>query len=211
MPGRGVVIDALVIQPAMMFKPQDSKGTKHMSTPANQLAVQNELSSTAQTVQDESGNQTQLYVTGGGNIGIGTSNPQQPLHVGQYQAGVNSIGMIRIAHTGNNGTTFKSWDLGIANPSAGSNDPDAFSFYCVENNVIGIVMASNGAVGVNNPNPQQALDVNGTVKATGLQISGSITLNAPVLTGLQPTSAAPPGANLESVFVDTNTGNLYYQ
>ncbi|HEX4964438.1 MAG TPA: hypothetical protein VF173_26720 [Thermoanaerobaculia bacterium] len=183
-----------------------------MSAPANQLAVQNELSSTAQAVQDESGNQTQLYVTDGGNIGIGTSNPQQPLHVGQYQAsGGNSIGMIRIAHTGHGGSTFKSWDLGIADPNVGSNDPDAFSFNCFENNAIAIVMASNGNVGIKNPNPQQALDVNGTVKATGLQISGSVTLNAPALTGLQPASTAPAGANLESVFVDTNTGILYYQ
>ncbi len=180
------------------------------NAPANQLAVQNELSSTAQSIQDESGNQTQLYVTAGGNIGIGTNSPQQPLHVGRYQAGAGgSIGIIRIAHTSNGGAAFKSWDQGI-NSHVQSNDPDAFSFYCVENGAVAIVMASNGNVGIKNPNPQQALDVNGTVKATGLQITGSITLNAPVLTGVQPASSAPPGSKLESLFVDTNTGTLYY-
>ena len=179
---------------------------------ANQLAVQNDLSSTAQAVQDESANQSQLFLTKGGNIGIGTSSPQQPLHVGRYQAGpAGSIGMIRVAHTGAGGNTFKSWDQGIGNPSVGSTDPDSYSFYCVENKATAIVMSSSGNVGIGNPNPKTALDVNGTVTAKGLQINGSITLNAPLITGVQPASSAPPGANLESLFVDTNTGKLYYQ
>lgn len=178
----------------------------------NQLSVPNDLSSTAQVIQDESGNQSALSLTLGGNIGIGTTNPQQPLHVGQYLAGPsNSIGMIRVAHTGNGGNSFKSWDQGIANPNVGSSDPDAYSFYCVENNVIAIVMTAGGNVGIQNANPQTALDVTGTVQATGLQINGPVTLNTLTISSVPASSSAPSGANLESLFVDTNTGILYYQ
>ncbi len=166
---------------------------------SSQLSVPGSLSSTAQAVQDQGGNKSQLFLTKGGNVGIGTNSPQQPLHVGQYQAGAaGSVGMIRIAHTSAGGSAFKSWDQGIANPNVHSSDPDAFSFYCVENQRVAIVMASNGFVGIQNPNPQQALDVAGTVKATGLQV-----------TGLQSISNAPSSAVLGELFIDAKTGIVY--
>ncbi len=140
-------------------------------------------------------------VSSAGSVGIGTANPQQPLQVGQYQAGAaGSVGIIRIAHTSNNGSAFKSWDIGVGNPVAGSNDPDAFSIRCVENQVNGPVVSSAGRVGIGTPNPQQMLDVNGLIQAKGIIISG-----------VAPAANAPNAKNLKTLSIDPATGTLYYQ
>ena len=170
-----------------------------VAVPGVTLDVPQDLSSQGQFVQDATGNKSKLSLTAGGNVGVGTLSPQQPFQVGQYQAGPGgSIGVIRIAHTSNAGSAFKSWDLGVGNPAAGSNDPDAFSIRCVENQVNGTVVASSGKVGIGTANPQQPLDVNGTIQAKNL-----------ILTGVAGLSASS-GKTLKALAVDPATGVLYY-
>jgi len=172
-----------------------------LAVPGVTLDVPQDLSSQAQFVQDATGNKSALSLTKGGNVGVGTASPQQPFQVGQYQAGTaGSVGIMRIAHTSNNGTAFKSWDIGVGNPVAGSNDPDAFSIRCVENQVNGPVVTSAGRVGIGTPNPQQMLDVNGVIQAHGL-----------IITGVAPAAKAPNGKNLKTLSIDPTTGMLYYQ
>jgi hypothetical protein len=170
-----------------------------VSVPGVTLDVPQDLSSQAQFVQDATGNKSKLSLTAGGNVGVGTLSPQQPFQVGQYQAGAaGSVGIIRIAHTSHAGSAFKSWDIGVGNPVAGSTDPDAFSIRCVENQVNGPVVASSGKVGIGTPNPQQMLDVNGTIQAKGLIISGVAS------------AATASGKNLKALSIDPTTGMLYY-
>ncbi|HEX2211239.1 MAG TPA: hypothetical protein VHG93_26380 [Longimicrobium sp.] len=53
---------------------------------------------------------------------------------------------------------------------------------------------------------KNAVTVIGALVADSLVINGSTSV-----TGIQPAASAPPGANLETLLVDVNTGKLYYQ
>lgn len=96
----------------------------------------------------------------GGNVGIGTTDPQRLFHVGQYLSSQASTGVIRCAHT--HGDTFKSWDFGVGDASIFGH-PDYFGFRCVENQVTAIVLDSWGQVGIGTTTPQAKLDVNGSI------------------------------------------------
>jgi hypothetical protein len=56
------------------------------------------------------------------------------------------------------------------------------------------VVATGGNVGINQPNPQYTLDVTGNIRVTGIPEN----------------TAAPSNANLQAVYVDVNTGVLYW-
>ena len=55
------------------------------------------------------------------------------------------------------------------------------------------------------------IDANGSFFINGPGSSPSAHVLAIAKGGIQPSTSAPKGANLESLFVDTNTGFLYYQ
>ncbi len=57
-----------------------------------------------------------------------------------------------------------------------------------------------GNVGINQASPQYKLDVNGTFRSTG----------GIVVQGMKGESQAPPAANLQLLFIDVNTGIIYY-
>jgi hypothetical protein len=59
---------------------------------------------------------------------------------------------------------------------------------------------NGGNVGINQASPQYKLDVNGTFRSTG----------GIVVQGMQGESQAPSSANLQLLFIDTNTGIIYY-
>jgi hypothetical protein len=55
------------------------------------------------------------------------------------------------------------------------------------------------------------IDANGSFFINGPGSSPSAHVLAIAKGGIQPSTSAPKGANLQSLFVDTNTGFLYYQ
>jgi hypothetical protein len=62
------------------------------------------------------------------------------------------------------------------------------------------VVMNNGNAGFGQPNPQYTVDVSGT-----LNVTSRVTFS-----GLPGTNSAPSSANLVGVYVDTNTGQLYF-
>ena len=70
-------------------------------------------------------------------------------------------------------------------------------------NVVGgrFTIQDEGNVGIGQATPLYKLDVTGTIHATG----------GIVVQGLAPSSKAPSGSNLLQLYVDTNSGEFYYQ
>lgn len=162
--------------------------------PAIELGIQAPLTGGAQQVFDEDGNPSMLYV-GPSSVSAGpvqTPDPNLRFVVAgnpNYYAlmGVQSSGPeAAIQYRNADGIR---WHVG----SGGGPGAGAFFFW---NEKAGIVATIKDGT----------LTFNGTIVANGLTLNGGATLQ-----GIQPASKAPPGANLESVFVDTNTGKLYYQ
>jgi len=73
-----------------------------------------------------------------------------------------------------------------------------------------VVRISTGTDGWN-PFFDVGIDSNGSFFINGPGSSPSAHVLAIAKGGLQPSTSAPAGANLESLFVDTKTGFLYYQ
>ena len=163
---------------------------KAATVPGIQLQVPNDISGNEQNVTDSSGNKSPLKLSTSavvvdisGKLGIG-GTPNFPLHVGLDKS-------VR-------------FDLGpTANFQIGGNG----EFYVDAPNIPkGRFLVSNsGRVGINQPNPQAQLDVNGTIRAGGLTFTGEL-----AVPGMKPETSAPPGAKLEAVYIDKNTGILYY-
>ena len=77
----------------------------------------------------------------------------------------------------------------------------------------GITVDYSGNVGIGTVGPGAKLEVAGTIKATGLAISGPLSFpgNELVLAGIPVARTAPEDADLETVLVDRKTGKLYLQ
>jgi hypothetical protein len=149
------------------------------------LEVGADLSTTPQAVSAGSASplelSTQNAIIEGGNFGIGTdfgaggATPLWPLHVGVSKTA--------------------RFELTDENSRVSLGAPGAFIIDAI--NVPGgrFIVTSDGNVGIGQPNPQHALDVNGTLANPAIQ----------------PSSSAPSSANMKTVCVDTNTGLFYYQ
>ena len=76
-----------------------------------------------------------------------------------------------------------------------------------------MVVHNNGNIGIGTTNPAAKLEVSGMIKATGLDISGPLSLpgNELILQNIPVARTAPEDADLETVLVDRNTGKLYLQ
>lgn len=146
------------------------------AVPSNELAVQNAISSTLQTVQDEKGNNTALSISSNAVQVNGQDVPGYALPLS-----INGT-----ASTGGSSTSPSSWGrlIRVSTPPVAGQTTSFFD--------IGI-------------------DKSGNFFINGPSSTPTVHLLAFSSAGIQPTSSAPKGANLEGVVVDTNTGILYYQ
>ena len=115
-----------------------------------------------------------------GALGINTT-PTSALHVGAASSVRFELG------TSNQ---FSMGGAGVVNVDA----PD----------IVGgrFTIKNDGKVGIKKPNPEAELDVNGTIKATGLTFSGPLAV--PGMQGVQALTGLKP------VYINPTTGMLYY-
>lgn len=152
-----------------------------------------------QAVTDPAGNASALQLSEtaaviqngpNGQLGIGMA-PQFPLHVAINKS-------VRFELGGS--AQFSLGAPGVVNVDK-------------QNGVGGrFTIQNNGNVGINQANPQFILDVGGTMHVAGeILTSGSIVSgNGIVLQNMQPESKAPSGANLQALYMDVNSGIVYY-
>lgn len=117
---------------------------------------------------------TDFYMVGGsGNIGIGTSSPQQNLSV---QNGMNIDQANNNGGSLSNGLSFgSSSGSGIASKRSGGGNQNGLDFYTNSSNRMAITSAGN--VGVATSSPYSSLEVNGSFAANVTTASG-VTLDA---------------------------------
>ena len=173
-------------------------------------------------------------VTSGGNVGIGTITPQSGFVVPFTNVGIGTwtaandlsvVGQVAIGSTTYANAVAPSNGMIVqGNVGIGTTTPQT-SFSVVGGNVgIGtwaaaggnLIVNGGGNVGIGSAWPGQRVDVNGTVRMTGLTMSGSSPISGYVLTASDSagdTTWSSPGSVSGWVFVgnnlyNTNSGNV---
>lgn len=151
------------------------------------LVVNDAISSSNQTVQDQDGNASALQIS------------SEKIRV--QSSGANTNGVVLLGSTNNQN---------IASLSEGGSNNGNLLIYntsgdlvcrLIGGNTTSWVMSNGGSFGVGTDAPAATLDVNGTLASNGTV----------AFTGIQPASKAPDSSKLEALFIDTDTGMLYYQ
>ncbi len=127
-----------------------------------------------------------LYVTNTLGIG-GALNPARPLQIGDANV-AGTEGLIRLAARSTNSTESRIWDIGVR--QSGQQVSGVGYGFIIDDTQLGtgpefLVHWGNGYVGIGRTNPVSALDVNGTVTATGFSgnAAGLTNLHAADLSG----------------------------
>ena len=150
-------------------------GTWPASTDATTMTIQSSGGS-AGNLAFATGNSEVMRITSSSNIGIGTTNPQSPLHI----RASTGYGSIRISPSSDNAESsmgFFSDAAGTANNTAwiiGNSAWGNTGKFIIGNQAAGgpiITALQNGNVGIGTTNPTYKLDVSGDTR-----ISGSLSL-----------------------------------
>lgn len=114
-----------------------------------------------------------LFVTPAGNVGIGTANPLNGLHVSQphhlnvvFDRTDTQDHLTAVVGSGGSGVRFSDSNFFFIGSESYANRNDNG----IENEILRIM--SNGQVGIRTSDPEATLDVNGTVRANVIQIAG---------------------------------------
>jgi hypothetical protein len=170
------------------------------------LTLPGTIGAQPQYVQDQFGNQSPLSV-GSGNVGVGTNAPISTLTVlggGSpplvVQGSSQNYAMLGLLGDG----AAQMWQLQATNMGS-----PQFRIAYPQNDPW-MVIQPTGEVGIGTQSPQAKLDVNGTIRATGLSINGPLSLqgNTLAITGL---TTPPSGVSTIDLVVDPNTGRIYRQ
>lgn len=145
-----------------------------------QLQVPAQLGGTAQNVEDGDGNDSLLQLSTS-SVGVGTAS-----FTPAFPLHVGPTQTVRLELGTNN-------SLSLGAPGTLSVDAQG---------VVGgrFIVTNSSTVGINQPSPAFTLDVSGTLRATGR-------VN---FAGLPGTNSAPSTATLVQVYIDTTTGNFYF-
>ena len=104
---------------------------------------------------------SRMVILAGGNVGIGTTNPQGKLDVaGSIR--LQSANQIYFGGTG----SIPYWNVGVENTTNNNFEIAGVSYYSGDRDIL-LTPVNNGNVGIKNAAPSYALDVTGTIRATG--------------------------------------------
>lgn len=146
-----------------------------------------------------------LNPNGGGSqgfVGIGTSMPDAQLSI---TSGTGTSGTTAISLKNYNGREYEIGDNG----SAGSQSPNGLFIRDVTSSATRMVLNSSGNIGIGSISPGKSLDVAGTIRMTGFQLTTSPT-SAYVLTATDNAGdAAWKPSTGSSQWTTTNTNDVY--
>lgn len=156
-------------------------GTWPAITDATTMTIQSSGSS-AGNLAFATGNSEVMRITSSSNIGVGTTNPQSPLHI----KASTGYGSIRISPSSDNAESsmgFFSDAAGTANNTAwiiGNSPWGNTGKFIIGNQAAGgpiITALQNGSVGIGITSPAYKLDVSGDTRISGSLLLGNWQLN----------------------------------
>ena len=161
------------------------------------LVVDHDVDATVQFILDQDGDQTALAVSTD-RVGVNTISPRNALGIQGLPNGWNeylsfrteAATMWHINGGGTGGTGLNFAESGVADNR--------------------LFLQPGGNVGIGTGAPTAMLDVNGTIKGTGLEISGPLNFDAQHLT-ISNLTTPPAGVHTTDLVVDVSTGKVYRQ